>query len=97
MGAEMTGPWPERALGRILDALEREIIAMSDEEIATVLEERGMSLRMQGSAALTDLGYFASRRTVACPEETGEPSAPDEGEDAATPDSSHRGEVSTRH
>jgi hypothetical protein len=42
-------------LERLLSALEAEILAASDEEIAEVLAERGMKLGMKGSASLVDL------------------------------------------
>jgi hypothetical protein len=43
---------PAAAFERLLAALEAEILAASDEEIAEVLAERGMKLGMKGSASL---------------------------------------------
>jgi hypothetical protein len=45
------------ALERILAALESEIIAATDDEIAEVLKELGMKPGMKGSAATADIRY----------------------------------------
>lgn len=46
---------PDAALARILEALERELIAAADAEIIGVLEELGMRPEMKGSVALFEL------------------------------------------
>ncbi len=51
----MTEMWSKFALLRILDALETEIIAATDDEVAGVLAERGMKPGKKGSVALLDL------------------------------------------
>jgi hypothetical protein len=84
MGAEMTGPWPERALGRILDALEREIIAMPDKEIATILAEPGIWPAVPGSTLWAGLRYAALRPTICGREEPEEERGTDERKNAAT-------------
>jgi hypothetical protein len=92
MEAEMTTRWAERALSRILEALEREIVAMPDEEIAAVLDELGMKPAMRGSAAWADLLYFARP-----PEEMKGERASDDDESGRSPLSFTRGDASTRH
>jgi hypothetical protein len=46
---------PETALNRILDALERELIDASDEEILEAAKDLGMNPLMKGSAAFLGL------------------------------------------
>ena len=46
---------PEMALNRILDALERELIDASDEEILEAAKDLGMNPLMKGSAAFLGL------------------------------------------
>jgi len=58
----MTDTWPEPALSRILDDLEREILAAPDDEITQVLAELGMRPGMKGSAVLLELRLGLARR-----------------------------------
>ena len=46
---------PETALNRVLDALERELIDASDEEILEAAKDLGMNPLMKGSAAFLGL------------------------------------------
>jgi hypothetical protein len=89
----MTSRWAERALSRIIDALEREILTMPDEEIAAVLDELGLRPAMRFSAA----GGYLLRHTPA-PEDGKENRGPDNDEEGA-PGSrgAGRGDASTRH
>jgi hypothetical protein len=48
---------PERALARILQALERELIEASGEEILAAAKDLGMDPRTRGSAAFFGLKY----------------------------------------
>jgi cobalamin biosynthesis protein CbiG len=50
---------PETALNRILDALERELIDASDEEILEAAKDLGMNPLMKGSAAFLGLHTFS--------------------------------------
>jgi len=52
--------WPELTLERILDGLEQELIAASDQEIQDAARTLGMNPAMKGSAAFIGLRY--SRR-----------------------------------
>jgi hypothetical protein len=62
MPAQMTVVWPEIALARIHDAVERELLAASDAEIMEAAKELGMNPTMQGSAAFAGLKYPIERR-----------------------------------
>ena len=62
---------PDAALARILEALERELIAAPDAEIIGVLEELGMRPEMKGSVALFEL-LHRLRPDVEDPEPEGE-------------------------
>jgi hypothetical protein len=55
MRTKLTIANPEAALGRILDALASELIAVSDEEILEAAKELGMNPMMKGSAAFIGL------------------------------------------
>jgi hypothetical protein len=57
MPAKMTMVWPEIALARIRDELERELLAASDEEIMDAARELGMNPTMKGSAAFAGVKY----------------------------------------
>ena len=48
----MSNSFPELGLERVLAALERDLIAASDEEMAEVASELGLKPGMQGSVAL---------------------------------------------
>jgi hypothetical protein len=48
---------PETALTRILDALERELIDASDDELRAVAKELGMDLTRKDSAAYSGVTY----------------------------------------
>jgi hypothetical protein len=50
---------PETALPRIVEALERELIEASDEEVLEAVRALGMNPGMKGSAAFAGLKYFA--------------------------------------
>ena len=50
---------PETALPRILEALERELIESSDEEVLEAARALGMNPGMKGTAAFAGLKYFA--------------------------------------
>jgi hypothetical protein len=47
----------ERAFERVLVALERELVATTDEEISEAARDLGMNLAMKGSAAFIGLKY----------------------------------------
>jgi hypothetical protein len=49
--------WPELTLERILEGLEQELIAASDEEIGDAARTLGMNPSMKGSAAFIGLRY----------------------------------------
>ncbi len=49
--------WPELTLERILDGLEQELIAASDQEIQDAARTLGMNPAMKGSAAFIGLRY----------------------------------------
>ena len=50
---------PEARLTRLLEALERELIDASDEEILAAANDLGMNPKMKGSAAFAGLRYSA--------------------------------------
>ena len=54
-----TSASPEAKLTRLLEALERELIAASDEEILAAAIELGMNPKMKGSALFAGLIYPA--------------------------------------
>ena len=68
----MTEQCADLALTRILEALEREIIAAPDFEITSVLEELGMRPEMKGSVALFELLHRLRPDLVEDPEPDGE-------------------------
>ncbi|MGB6451588.1 MAG: hypothetical protein WBE92_12625 [Steroidobacteraceae bacterium] len=57
MRANVKDTSPERALARILQALEKELVEASDEEILAAAEDLGMDPRTRGSAAFAGLKY----------------------------------------
>jgi hypothetical protein len=61
MRTKMTQVFPETALERILEALEHELVAATDEEILEAANDLGMKPRMKGSAAFLGLRYPAAR------------------------------------
>jgi hypothetical protein len=87
----MTSRWAAGALARILEALEREIVGMPDEEIAAILDELGMRPAMRGSAAWADLLYLPLR-----PEATEDQTSEDH-EGARPAHRSSRRDESKRH
>ena len=62
----------DAALARILEALERELIAAPDGEIMSVLEELGMRPEMKGSVALFELLHRLRPDPAEDPEPEGE-------------------------
>jgi hypothetical protein len=54
--------FPETALERILEALERELIEASDADILEAAHDLGMKPEMKGSAAFLGLRYPGMRR-----------------------------------
>ena len=59
MRAKVKKVAPETALPRILEALERELIETSDEEVLEAARALGMNPGMKGSAAFAGLKYLA--------------------------------------
>ena len=57
MRSNLTPVFPEVTLGRILDALERELLEASDTEILEAAQDLGMNPAMKGSAAFLGLKY----------------------------------------
>lgn len=57
MRTKMTTIFPETALERILDALERELMEASDADILEAANDLGMRPQMKGSAAFLGLCY----------------------------------------
>jgi hypothetical protein len=57
MRAKLIVAFPEIALTRILDALERELVEATDEEIMQAAMDLGMNPNMKGSAAFAGLKY----------------------------------------
>jgi hypothetical protein len=53
---------PEAALGRVLDALEQELIDASNEEILEAAKDLGMNPMMKGSAAFMGLKHSGTAR-----------------------------------
>ena len=62
MPAKVTQLFPETALERILEALERELVEATDAEILEAAHDLGMKPEMQGSAAFLGLRYPGTRR-----------------------------------
>ena len=62
MPTKVTQLFPETTLERILEALERELIEATDEEILAAAHDLGMKPEMKGSAAFLGLRYPAVRR-----------------------------------
>jgi hypothetical protein len=54
--------FPETALERILDALERELVAASDADVLEAADDLGMKPQMKGSAAFAGLRYLSAMR-----------------------------------
>lgn len=57
MRTKMIQVFPETALERILEALERELVEATDEELLAAAHELGMKPQMKGSAAFLGLRY----------------------------------------
>jgi hypothetical protein len=53
---------PEKALARLLAALERELLEACDEEVLGAARDLGMNPSMKGSAAFVGLKYFSQPR-----------------------------------
>jgi hypothetical protein len=64
MRTKLTESSPGAALARLLDALERELIDASDEEILEAAKDLGMNPMMKGSAAFVGLN-FSAKATMA--------------------------------
>ncbi|MGO9801951.1 MAG: hypothetical protein ACLPTM_10000 [Steroidobacteraceae bacterium] len=62
MRTKMMRVFPETALERVLEALERELVAATDEELLEAASDLGMQPGMKGSAAFLGLRYPAMRR-----------------------------------
>lgn len=62
MRTKMTQTFPETALDRILEALERELVIATDAEILEAAGDLGMKPGMKGSAAFLGLRYSAALR-----------------------------------
>jgi len=61
MRTKVTQLFPEAALARVLEALERELVEATDEEILEAAHELGMKPEMKGSAAFLGLRYPSAR------------------------------------
>jgi len=59
MRTKLSVSGPETALNRVLDAMERELIDASDEEILEAARDLGMYPLMKGSAAFLGLHTFS--------------------------------------
>jgi hypothetical protein len=57
MRTRLMQAFPETALGRILDALERELLEASDADILEAADDLGMKPLMKGSAAFIGLRH----------------------------------------
>jgi hypothetical protein len=57
MYTKLTLRTPEAALAQVLDALEHELVAATDEEILEAAKDLGMNPMMKGSAAFFGLHY----------------------------------------
>lgn len=57
MRTKMIQVFPETALERILEALERELVEATDEEVLAAAHDLGMKPQMKGSAAFLGLRY----------------------------------------
>jgi hypothetical protein len=62
MPTKVTRLFPETALERVLEALERELVEATEEEILAAAHDLGMKPEMQGSAAFLGLRYPSARR-----------------------------------
>ncbi len=62
MRTKVTQLFPETALERILEALERELVEATDGEILEAAHDLGMQPEMKGSAAFLGLRYPAVRK-----------------------------------
>jgi hypothetical protein len=62
MRTKVTQLFPETALERVLEALERELVEATDEEILEAAHDLGMKPEMKGSAAFLGLRYPGARR-----------------------------------
>ena len=66
MRTKVIEAFPETALERVLEALERELVAASDAEILEAAHDLGMKPEMKGSAAFIGLKYPSVRRRADC-------------------------------
>lgn len=64
MRTKVIAAFPETALERILDALERELIEATDADILQAADDLGMKPGMKGSAAFLGLRYSAALRAA---------------------------------
>ena len=62
MRTRVIAAFPETALERLLEALESELVAATDEEILEAAHDLGMKPEMKGSAAFIGLKYPSARR-----------------------------------
>lgn len=62
MPTKVTRLFPETALERLLEALERELVEATDAEILEAAHDLGMKPEMKGSAAFLGLRYPSARR-----------------------------------
>lgn len=60
MRTRMMHAFPETALERVLDALERELVEASDTDILEAADDLGMKPQMKGSAAFIGLRYSSA-------------------------------------
>ena len=60
MRTKVTEVFPETALERVLDALERELIEASDADVLEAADDLGMKPQMKGSAAFLGLRYSSA-------------------------------------
>lgn len=61
MRTEVKVRFPEQRLERVLEALERELLEVTDAEILRAAHDLGMKPEMKGSAAFLGLRYAAAR------------------------------------
>lgn len=64
MRTKVSPAFPETALERILDALERELLEATDAEILQAADDLGMKPGMKGSAAFLGLRYSTALRAA---------------------------------
>lgn len=81
---------PERALERILLALERELLEASDEEVLAAAAQLGMKPTMQGSSALLGVTFALQWSTA----EADPPPHPRDAADGVTPIHARRNQKS---